>query len=74
MASNRTTIDRMLDQALPPLGSCPDALHEALRYTLLLPGKRVRGILLLASCAFLKARRRMRFLWPAPWRWFTPLP
>jgi geranylgeranyl diphosphate synthase type II len=56
MESSKITIDRVLDQALPALGSCPDALHSALRYTLLLPGKRVRGILVLAACELLKGK------------------
>ena len=43
-------------RAVPPLGSPPPALHEAMRYTLLLPGKRLRGILVLASSELPKGR------------------
>ncbi len=32
-------------------------IHEALRYTLLLPGKRLRGILVLAACDLLRGKR-----------------
>jgi len=50
-------IDDALAAAVPPLGSPPPSLHEAMRYTLLLPGKRLRGILVLASCELLKGRQ-----------------
>jgi geranylgeranyl diphosphate synthase type II len=50
-------IDEALAASVPPLGTPPPALHEAMRYTLLLPGKRLRGILVLAACEILKGRR-----------------
>ena len=53
----RHEIEDALDGSLPPLGSPPRALHEALRYTLLLPGKRLRGIVTLASSELLKGDR-----------------
>ena len=56
LARSRAAIEDALAQAVPPLGSPPAALHEAMRYTLLLPGKRLRGILVLASCELLKGR------------------
>jgi geranylgeranyl diphosphate synthase type II len=56
LARSRVAIDAALADALPSLGSPPAALHEAMRYTLLLPGKRLRGILALASCELLKGR------------------
>ena len=52
----RHVVEEALAEAVPPLGSPPPALHEAMRYTLLLPGKRLRGILVLASCELLKGR------------------
>jgi geranylgeranyl diphosphate synthase type II len=56
LAAGREAIDAALGQAVPPLGSPPPSLHEGMRYTLLLPGKRLRGILVLASCELLKGR------------------
>ena len=54
LARSREAIDGALADAVPSPGSPPAALHEAMRYTLLLPGKRLRGILVLASCELLK--------------------
>jgi geranylgeranyl diphosphate synthase type II len=56
LARGRGAVEGALAQSLPPLGSQPASLHEAVRYTLLLPGKRVRGVLVLASCELLKGR------------------
>ena len=56
LAESRRRVDDALATSLPPLGTPPAALHEAMRYTLLLPGKRLRGILVLASCELLKGR------------------
>lgn len=56
LARQRTLVEDALADAVPPLGSPPPALHEAMRYTLLLPGKRLRGILVLAACELLKGR------------------
>jgi geranylgeranyl diphosphate synthase type II len=56
LARGKTAVDEALAQSVPPLGSPPPSLHEAMRYTLLLPGKRLRGILVLASCEALKGR------------------
>jgi geranylgeranyl diphosphate synthase type II len=57
LAEGRAQVDEALARAMPALGSPPAALHEAMRYTILLPGKRLRAILLLASCELLKGRR-----------------
>jgi geranylgeranyl diphosphate synthase type II len=56
LARGRTAVEESLAQAVPPLGSPPTSIHEAMRYTLLLPGKRLRGILVLACCELLKGR------------------
>src|SRR5262245_29821029 len=50
-------IDEALAAAVPPLGAPPPALHDAMRYTLLLPGKRLRGIVVVAACELLRGRR-----------------
>ena len=57
LADGKREIETALDAALPPLGTPPPALHEALRYTPMLPGKRLRGVLVLAACDLLKGRR-----------------
>ena len=57
LAEAREQIDDALALAFPALGAPPASLHEALRYTVLLPGKRLRAILLLASCEMLKGSR-----------------
>jgi len=56
LAAGRSAVDQALSAAMPSLGSPPSSLHEAMRYTLLLPGKRLRGILALACCELLKGR------------------
>ncbi len=57
LAEGRRLIEDALDRALPPLGTPPPALHEAMRYTLLQTGKRLRGILVLAASDLLRGRR-----------------
>ncbi len=53
LAEGKRQVEDALDQVVPPLGTEPPVLHEAMRYTLLLPGKRVRGVLALATAAML---------------------
>ncbi|MDH3628970.1 MAG: polyprenyl synthetase family protein [Acidobacteriota bacterium] len=50
----RQAVDDRLDQHVPPLGTQPAILHEAMRYTLLAPGKRLRGAVLLAVVEMLR--------------------
>ena len=54
LADGRQRVDDALEKTLPPLGTPPASLHEAMRYTALLPGKRLRGIVVLASSELLK--------------------
>lgn len=56
LARGKAAVDAALAQAVPPLGTPPPTLHEAMRYTLLLPGKRLRGVVVLAACELLKGR------------------
>ncbi len=42
-------VDRLLDRYLPPLDSEPAVLHQAIRYSALAPGKRLRPVLALAA-------------------------
>jgi len=46
----RELVNRALEQALPPEGEFPQKLHQAMRYSLLGAGKRLRPILCLAAC------------------------
>jgi len=56
MKRRKAAVDRMLESCVPPLETIPTVLHKAMRYTLLLPGKRLRGILVLAACDLLKGK------------------
>lgn len=42
-------VDQRLDEILPPLTKSPTELHEAMRYSALAPGKRLRPALVMAS-------------------------
>lgn len=48
--SYRENVERRLEQLLPPLDRAPHRLHEAMRYSCLGPGKRLRPALCLAAC------------------------
>lgn len=43
-------VDRQLEQYTQPVEGCPERLREAIRYSLLAPGKRLRPLLVLAAC------------------------
>jgi geranylgeranyl diphosphate synthase type II len=49
LAQRRAMVDAALDRLLPPTTSPPERLHEAIRYSMLAPGKRLRPILVLAG-------------------------
>jgi geranylgeranyl diphosphate synthase type II len=57
LGAGRASIDDALDRIVPPLGTAPAILHEAMRHTLLLPGKRLRGILVLAASDLSRGER-----------------
>lgn len=46
----KTIIDAALDRYLPPASQPPSSVHEAMRYSTLNGGKRLRPILALAAC------------------------
>jgi len=46
----RQEVNSALDSATRFTADCPDRLREAIRYSLLAPGKRLRPILVLAAC------------------------
>ena len=49
ITSHIAAIERELDRVTPPDSAQPQALHRAMRYTLLAPSKRVRAVLTLLS-------------------------
>jgi geranylgeranyl diphosphate synthase type II len=49
LASAQARVDAYLDLVLPPAGTGPGRLHEALRYSVFAGGKRIRPALALAS-------------------------
>lgn len=49
LEEKRQTVDRYLEAHLPPVGASPTVLHEAIRYSLLGNGKRLRPILTIAA-------------------------
>jgi geranylgeranyl diphosphate synthase type II len=54
LEQRRGLIEDELDRLVPSLGTTPAVLHEAMRYTLLAPGKRLRGVLVLAVAELLR--------------------
>ena len=50
MQELRGTVDAALDEYTNFAGDCPDHLREAIRYSLLAPGKRLRPLLVLWAC------------------------
>ncbi len=48
LEEKRQLVDRYLEAHLPPVGTSPAVLHEAIRYSLLAGGKRIRPILTIA--------------------------
>ena len=49
LGDRKALVEQALDRLLPPITSTPKTLHEAIRYSVLAPGKRLRPILTLAS-------------------------
>lgn len=49
LQERRALVEGALDRFLPPVTAAPGRLHEAIRYSVLAPGKRLRPILVLAS-------------------------
>jgi geranylgeranyl diphosphate synthase, type II len=45
----RALVDAALDRVLPPETAAPPRIHEAMRYSVLAPGKRLRPILVIAG-------------------------
>jgi geranylgeranyl diphosphate synthase type II len=57
LEERRGEVVRRLEALLPPPEGGPPTLHEAMRYTLFLPGKRLRAILCLAVSELVEAPR-----------------
>ncbi len=49
ISSHLDAIERELDRVTPPESARPQALHRAMRYTLMAPSKRVRAVLVILS-------------------------
>jgi len=49
LASRRKLVEEALERVLPPAGAFPPIIHEAMRYSLFVGGKRLRPILVLAA-------------------------
>lgn len=49
LTDKKSIIDRFLDMSIPPGDSYPQKLHEAMRYSVLAGGKRIRPILAIAA-------------------------
>ena len=54
----RVRMERALDKRLPPANEVPARLHEAMRYSVLGGGKRIRPALLFATARTLGSQRR----------------
>src|SRR5262249_6420291 len=54
----RGLVDAYLDEALRPRDGCPATLLEAMRYSLLAPGKRLRPLLAILACEACGGRDR----------------
>ncbi len=50
LKQRQTLVNRALERTLPPPHSVPGRLHEAMRYSVLGEGKRIRPVLVLAAC------------------------
>jgi geranylgeranyl pyrophosphate synthase len=48
--ARRHEIEAALPTFLPPIDECPDVLYDAMKYSLLAGGKRLRPVLCLAAC------------------------
>lgn len=55
LRSYQQKVERRIHELLPPPTAEPSRLHEAMRYSCLAPGKRIRPALCLASCEALGA-------------------
>jgi geranylgeranyl diphosphate synthase, type II len=49
LETRRTLVDAALDRVLPPETADPTKVHQAMRYSVLAPGKRLRPILVIAG-------------------------
>ncbi len=52
LAEKRRLVDKLLDEFIPPATQAPQSLHQAMRYSVMAGGKRIRPILALAAYEF----------------------
>lgn len=70
----RTAIDSALDTGLPTPPACPPLIADAMRYSLLAGGKRLRPILTLAAADAVTERDRPECMEPVDSRWPAAMP
>jgi geranylgeranyl diphosphate synthase, type II len=58
LAKKKELVDKSLEKLVPPAKKFPQAVHEAMRYSLFAGGKRVRPILALAAAESLGAKTK----------------
>lgn len=58
LAQRKARVEGALEAALPPRRPDPGRLCEAMRYTLFLPGKRIRGVVCLSVCEAFGGREK----------------
>ena len=49
LSEKRRLVDQLLDEFIPPATQAPQSLHQAMRYSILAGGKRIRPVLALAA-------------------------
>ncbi|WP_305042968.1 polyprenyl synthetase family protein [Geoalkalibacter sp.] len=59
LSDKTALVDAALDRYLPGADTLPEKLHQAMRYSVMAGGKRLRPILILASCAAVGGREEL---------------
>ena len=59
IAARRAEVEQALAVILPPLSACPQVVRDAMSYSLLAGGKRLRPVLCLASADAVGGNRAM---------------
>jgi geranylgeranyl diphosphate synthase type II len=57
LAAEKSRVDAALERALPARDARAGAVHDSMRYTLMLPGKRLRALLVIATGEIFRAER-----------------
>jgi geranylgeranyl pyrophosphate synthase len=70
LRTRRTEIDQHLSKVLRPRPGLPEQLREAMCYSLLAPGKRLRPLLVLLAAEAAPFLEAIPGRQPVLWRWF----